>query len=776
VEKAVEYAGQILDALEAAHRQGITHRDLKPANILVTKQGIKLLDFGLATRDPRVGRGFSRAGDGAAETTLSPIVTAEGQIVGTLQYMAPEQLQGQPADARSDIFAFGCVLYELLSGTRAFDGASAASVIAAILERQPVPIEQHPPLDRIIATCLAKDPDARFQNARDLKRALMWAMEPVAGSVAASTAVAWWQRPIVIAALSIATLTIGAFSAGLFRASPSPESAITSRFELPVNASYPVWSADGRQLAWIEQDWTLNRGDRVVVRRLDEFQSRTVVEGEGRKSLVAFSPDGQWLAHSYGPGVGFAPTEIRKVPVSGGPSERIAAVPSSEGAGLSSLLWDGDRVLLAWGRELLEAPAAGGMFRPVFALPEGHVISAAMQIINGGRDLIFVGGPLPRGLWTVPMAGGAPRRVLEKVMSFRVTESGHLLHSHASETHLFGRPFREDTIEVLGDPVPLLEMSYRGMHAFGVSPNGSLAYQPGEQGRDEPVWLDRASGRVDPIQANLPSTSPFFSIDSLQLSPDGQFLVYLETALGLGAPPLRVWDLTRQKGFKVSDGASNFSIAARTNTLLFSKVIQDGRLLRNRLFRVEFPWTAVPTQVAEWSQRFLTAVFPDARRVMLGSPLTGEFTWVANADGSGEPLSVERWASPSPDGRWVAYVQGSVAPFELWVRPEPAAANKKWLLAGGVRTYFWSGDGRELFYTDEKEQWHAVTVRGPSSDAPFALGRPLAVKAPENVSLRALAPDGTRFLAIRKHRSTTPDRLAIVQNFFEELRAKVPVK
>jgi serine/threonine protein kinase len=183
VDKAVEYAGQILDALEAAHRQGITHRDLKPANILVTKQGIKLLDFGLATKNPNVGRGFSRADNGAAETTLSPMVTAEGQIVGTLQYMAPEQLQGQPVDARSDIFAFGCVLYELLSGKRAFDpstssgsprarsrgeGHSPAKIIAAILEREPAPLDTHPPLDRVVATCLAKDPDARFQTARDL--------------------------------------------------------------------------------------------------------------------------------------------------------------------------------------------------------------------------------------------------------------------------------------------------------------------------------------------------------------------------------------------------------------------------------------------------------------------------------------------------------------------------------------------------------------------------------------------------------------------------------
>ena len=164
-EKAVEYAGQILDALDAAHRKGITHRDLKPANILVTKQGIKLLDFGLAKQAGPMQTG---------EENLSEALTEKGQIVGMLQHMSPEQLQGKAVDARSDLFSFGCVFYEMLSGKRAFQGENAASVIAAILEREPAPLEVAPPLDRIIRTCLAKDPDQRFQTALDLKRALQW--------------------------------------------------------------------------------------------------------------------------------------------------------------------------------------------------------------------------------------------------------------------------------------------------------------------------------------------------------------------------------------------------------------------------------------------------------------------------------------------------------------------------------------------------------------------------------------------------------------------------
>ena len=171
VEKAAEYAGQILDALDTAHHKGVTHRDLKPANILVTKQGIKLLDFGLA----KVGGGHARPIPD--EATLTQPLTGQGQILGTLQYMSPEQLQGKETDSRSDLFSFGCVLYEMLTGQRAFDGASPASVIAAILERQPAPLTEAPPLDRIVRRALAKDPDQRFQTARDLKAALTWALE-----------------------------------------------------------------------------------------------------------------------------------------------------------------------------------------------------------------------------------------------------------------------------------------------------------------------------------------------------------------------------------------------------------------------------------------------------------------------------------------------------------------------------------------------------------------------------------------------------------------------
>src|SRR5215467_2533030 len=195
VEKAVEYARQILDALDAAHRMGIVHRDLKPANILVTKNGVKLLDFGLAKAERAKATSTS-------DETVTQAITQEGAIVGTLQYMAPEQLQGKPVDGRSDLFSFGCVLYEMLTGKRAFEGTSAPSVIAAVLEREPAPLEVAPPLERVVRRALAKDPEQRFQTAREVKTVLEWAMEPQAESAPRTSR--RWQW------IASATLVVGA--------------------------------------------------------------------------------------------------------------------------------------------------------------------------------------------------------------------------------------------------------------------------------------------------------------------------------------------------------------------------------------------------------------------------------------------------------------------------------------------------------------------------------------------------------------------------------------
>ena len=268
VEKAVTHAGLILDALDAAHRKGFTHRDLKPANVMVPKSGIvKLLDFGLAKQQV--------TGLGPDDATIQGAMTKEGQITGTLQYMSPEQLDGKEADARSDIFAFGYVLYEMLSGRKAFSGSTAASVIAAIMEREPEPLQTAPPLDRVIRRCLTKDPDERFQSARDLKAALLWAMEGTEGVATAPSRSRLGKSAWMVAA---GVATVVAVTLGLVHFREKAAAVGQSlRYEIAppgaVAAEYPALSRDGRTLVFVT-----NKGgpNQVWVRAMDTLESRAL--------------------------------------------------------------------------------------------------------------------------------------------------------------------------------------------------------------------------------------------------------------------------------------------------------------------------------------------------------------------------------------------------------------------------------------------------------------------------------------------------------------------
>ncbi len=305
-DKAVEFGCQILDTLDAAHKKGITHRDLKPANILVTKQGIKLLDFGLAKQSAAVLK--------PTDSTLVAGASIEGQISGTLQYMAPEQLQGNPADARSDLFSFGCVLYEMLSGTRAFDGKTAAGLIAAVIERDPAPLEISPALDRVLRTCLAKDPELRFQTAVDLKRNLRWAMEQTAQAAAPTQK----RNRLWLAAIPVA-LAAGAFAWAMLRPQlaelPNPPTRVTRDGK----SFNPALSPDGKLLAFVtsRQDGNLD----VYVQQSNGTTPIRITDDPAADTLPAFSADGSKIYFTSARD----PAGIYEVPALGGDARLLIA-------------------------------------------------------------------------------------------------------------------------------------------------------------------------------------------------------------------------------------------------------------------------------------------------------------------------------------------------------------------------------------------------------------------------------------------------------------------
>jgi serine/threonine-protein kinase len=764
VDKAVAYAGQILDALDAAHRKGFTHRDLKPANVMVTAKGVvKLLDFGLARRNVR---------ELGPDDVTGAALTKEGNITGTLQYMSPEQLNGKEADARSDIFAFGCVLYEMLSGKKAFSGSTTASVIAAIMEREPEPLQTTPPLDRVIRKCLAKDPDQRFQTARDLKTALLWAMEE--SPATARSRSRFGKGGWVAAAAALAVIVLAGIASWAFLRTPPAEPHPVSRWTMAfdgASASGVAISRDGTRMAYAEGTGVSSH---LVVRMLDQFEAKPLADTKGG-TRPFFSPDGQWLAYFSSGGTG----PLRKVPVTGG-----TPVTLCDQAGFYGGSWgEDDRIVFSDGSGLMRVSASGGACESLTkGDPQKNERHSWPQILPGGQAVLFTIGSasaydsartavldLKSRKVRVVASGGSRARYVASEHSANSAHSGHLVYVRGGT--LFAAPFDLKRLTVTGGEVPLIGGVYYnssgGFADYAFSDSGLLLYmtETREATLSSLEWRDR-KGNAQPLSATQQT------YNSVSLSPDGRHAALSIAGRLGGNQDIWILDLTRSTLVRLTSEGLNNS----------PQWTPDGQRVTfrstvNRAINWMSPDGAGKTEMLVPEFGIPRSWTPDGKTFLYtaGSPSR---IWALPAPGGKPQPLFETTAANlsevrvSPDGRWVAYTSDETGKSQVYARALPGPGGKTPISVGGGQEARWSRDGRELFYRDpEKNQLLAVEVQtGPELRA----GQPKALFE-LNTSAWDVAPDGQRFLVVKAPQAEAgAPQLNVVVNFGDELQRKVP--
>jgi eukaryotic-like serine/threonine-protein kinase len=802
VDEALPIATQIAEALEAAHERSIIHRDLKPANIKVRDDGmVKVFDFGLAKAIEPISVAGTDAT--ASPTITSPaLMTGLGMLLGTAAYMSPEQARGKPVDRRADIWAFGCVLYEMLTGRRAFEAEDVSLTLSMVLQRDPafdaLPADVPARVRQAVRLCLVKPLRERIPDIGVVRLLLEGAFDTVVvhASEAGARAQTAWRRALPFLLTAIGATVFGGLVVWRLMPARVPEPRPVMRFALPSSASIaPMGAGTGRHvLAMSPQGTHLVSwaDDQLYLRAMDRLDAAVAIRGTERAREPFFSPDGQWIGFHQD-------TQLKRVSVNGG-----APVVLGEAQNPWGVSWDIDGVIRygQGGGGVWQVPAAGGTPTQLVGVAEGE-LAHGPQLLPVGQWLLFTLRPASVDSWdeaqivAQSLESGQRIVLIERGRDARYLPTGHLVYGLNGV--LLGVPFDVHARRVTGAAVPLIDavmdadVRTGAMH-FSVATDGALVYLRASSGeRSTLMWVTR-DGRRQPLSADaLPYSTPRLSRDGAHLAVEiaGQgglnihiydlargTLTQLTSSPSHGRYPLWTPDSQRVLFYDDLDGGGLFSKAADgTGTV--------QRLTRTRAIQIPYSWS------------------PDGRTVLLEQrrsdvTASGDVYVLSLA---GEPTAAPLIETPtdefepalSRDGRWLAYTsrEAGSTTTDVFVRPFPNVDNGRWRIstAGGISP-LWSPDGRELFFISRPGGAAWVMSVKVEAEQTFRAGTPTRLfELPPfygSMMLRLrrqwdITPDGKRFLVVSPgdlaaSGEPSPPQTVVVLNWHEELKRLVPAK